>query len=61
MFNTTVLIDEKIYKTMSQDRKMYKCTCDDCGKESEVPFDPKPGKPVYCKECFPKHSKSRRF
>ena len=56
----TVLIDERFYPVMSQDRKMYKCTCADCGKDSEVPFEPKQGRPVYCKECFPNH-KSRRF
>jgi len=37
---------------MSQDRKMYKCTCADCKKETEVPFEPKADRPVYCKECF---------
>ena len=45
---------------MSEDRKMYPCTCADCGNKSEVPFQPKEGRPVYCKECLPKH-RSRRF
>ncbi|HSB50441.1 MAG TPA: CxxC-x17-CxxC domain-containing protein [Nitrosopumilaceae archaeon] len=40
---------------MSYERKMYPCTCSDCGKDSTVPFEPKQGKPVYCQECFPKH------
>ena len=53
----TVLIDGKLYLVMSQDRKMYKCTCADCGKDSEVPFEPKEGRPVYCRECLPKHRK----
>ncbi|MBC8251727.1 MAG: DNA-directed RNA polymerase [Candidatus Nitrosopelagicus sp.] len=39
---------------MSQDRKMYKCTCSECKKETEVPFEPKPDRPVYCKECYQK-------
>ncbi len=30
----------------------YKATCDSCGKEIMVPFEPQPGKPVYCKECL---------
>ena len=51
----TVLIVEKVKLTMSEDRKMYKCTCSDCGKESEVPFEPKADRPVYCRECLPKH------
>ena len=53
----SVLIDRKYILDMSQDRKMYKCTCADCGKDSEVPFEPKPDRPVYCKECLPKHQK----
>ena len=53
----TVLITKKLYQFMSQDRKMYKCTCADCGKDSEVPFQPKEGRPVYCKVCLPKHRK----
>ena len=40
---------------MSEDRKMYPIICSGCGKDSEVPFSPKPDKPVYCKECLPKH------
>jgi len=52
-----VLIDDKLIRTMSEDRKMYKCICADCGKDSEVPFEPKPDRPVYCKECLPKHRK----
>lgn len=35
-------------------RKMYKITCSECGKEAEVPFKPKEGIPVYCRECFMK-------
>jgi CxxC-x17-CxxC domain-containing protein len=33
-------------------RQMYKATCSECGKETEVPFRPKEGLPVYCKECY---------
>jgi CxxC-x17-CxxC domain-containing protein len=30
-------------------------TCADCGKEiTELPFEPTPGRPVYCKECWEK-------
>ena len=45
--------------SMSEERKMYPCKCADCGKDSEVPFEPKEGRPVYCKECLPKHRSSR--
>ncbi len=40
---------------MSEERKMYPIKCSDCGKDAEVPFQPKEGRPVYCKECLPKH------
>ena len=35
-------------------REMHKITCSECGKEAEVPFKPREGTPVYCKECFMK-------
>jgi CxxC-x17-CxxC domain-containing protein len=53
-------IPSKIAKIMSEDeRKMYPCTCSDCGKESQVPFQPIEGRDVFCKECLPKHRKPR--
>jgi CxxC-x17-CxxC domain-containing protein len=36
----------------SSPRQLYAATCSECGKETEVPFNPTPGKPVYCRECF---------
>ncbi len=39
---------------------MYPMKCADCGKDSEVPFEPKPDIPVYCRECFPKHRSDGR-
>ncbi|HDN51424.1 MAG: hypothetical protein DRN21_01140 [Thermoplasmata archaeon] len=36
-------------------REMHKVTCSDCGQETEVPFKPTEGRPVYCRECFSKH------
>lgn len=35
-------------------RETYEITCDRCGKQADVPFEPTPGKEVYCKECFAK-------
>ncbi|MBN2111086.1 MAG: hypothetical protein JW705_08400 [Methanosarcinaceae archaeon] len=40
-------------------RKMYKAICSDCGQETEVPFEPDPDRPVYCRECLEKHRPSR--
>ena len=33
-------------------RQMYPAVCSNCGKETEVPFQPRSDKPVYCRECF---------
>lgn len=38
-------------------REMHPAICSDCGKECEVPFKPAEGRPVYCRDCFPKHRK----
>ena len=53
--NTTILIVEKYCKIMSEERKMHPIKCSDCGTDSEVPFEPTPDRPVYCKECLQKH------
>lgn len=36
----------------SQDVQTYPATCSKCGKDTELPFNPTSGKPVYCEECF---------
>ena len=33
-------------------RQLYPAVCSECGQETEVPFSPTPGKPVYCRDCF---------
>ena len=40
-------------------REMHKVTCSDCGEETEVPFKPTEGRPVYCQECYKKHRPAR--
>ena len=40
--------------------EMFKITCADCKKETEVPFRPHPGRPVYCRECFSKRKTQNR-
>jgi CxxC-x17-CxxC domain-containing protein len=35
---------------------MHAVVCGDCGKNTEVPFEPRGDRPVYCRECFAKHS-----
>ena len=34
------------------ERQMYPAVCDECGRETMVPFQPSGNKPVYCSECF---------
>jgi len=36
-------------------RQMYPVICAQCGKETEVPFQPRGDKPVYCRDCFNKN------
>jgi CxxC-x17-CxxC domain-containing protein len=33
-------------------RSLHPAVCSECGKETQVPFRPTAGKPVYCRECF---------
>ncbi|HEX6971855.1 MAG TPA: zinc-ribbon domain containing protein [Limnochordia bacterium] len=33
-------------------RRLYKAVCAECGAETEVPFQPRGDRPVYCRECF---------
>ncbi len=40
-------------------RQMYKVTCADCGVETEVPFEPRTGRPVYCRDCYERRSGRR--
>ena len=35
-------------------RTMHKITCSECGNEGEVPFKPREGTPVFCRDCFAK-------
>jgi CxxC-x17-CxxC domain-containing protein len=34
------------------ERQMFSATCSSCGKEAQVPFQPRGDKPVYCSDCF---------
>ena len=33
-------------------RQMYPAVCAQCGQETEVPFQPREDRPVYCSSCF---------
>ena len=39
-------------------RQMFPAVCAQCGKETEVPFEPREGRPVYCSDCYNKVKQS---
>ena len=41
-------------------REMHKAVCASCGAETEVPFAPTAGRPVYCRSCFQQQNGGRR-
>lgn len=40
-------------------RQMFPAVCAECNKETEVPFEPREGRPVYCSDCYSKTKQSR--
>ena len=40
-------------------REMHDAKCGDCGKDCQVPFEPRNDKPVYCNDCFQDHKPAR--
>lgn len=40
--------------SFSPQRTMYPVTCSACGKQTEVPFEPRGDRPVYCSDCYRK-------
>ena len=40
-------------------RQMFSAICAECGKSTEVPFEPRGDQPVYCRECFSQQSPVR--
>ena len=40
-------------------RQMYSAVCAECGTETQVPFEPREGRPVYCSRCYDKNRPSR--
>ena len=35
-------------------REMFSVKCSECGKDAQVPFEPRQGRPVYCSDCYRK-------
>src|SRR5713101_920514 len=40
-------------------RQMYSATCASCGKEAQVPFQPREDRPVYCSDCYQSQGSGR--
>jgi CxxC-x17-CxxC domain-containing protein len=36
-------------------RQMFPAVCAQCGQDTEVPFQPRGDKPVYCRDCYNKN------
>ena len=41
------------------ERQMYEVICDGCGCTTQVPFQPRGDRPVYCRECFEAQRQNR--
>ncbi|MEE8419540.1 MAG: CxxC-x17-CxxC domain-containing protein [Dehalococcoidales bacterium] len=40
-------------------RQLFPAVCAECSKETQVPFEPTQGRPVYCSDCYRKVRPSR--
>ncbi len=40
-------------------RQMFAAVCAECGIDTEVPFEPREERPVYCSDCFTKMRMTR--
>lgn len=48
------IIDEKGRVVSMIEMAKHEVICSICRKKTEVPFEPEPGRPVYCKDCLAK-------
>ena len=45
----------------SAPRQMFPVKCATCGKDTEVPFEPRGDRPVYCSDCYRKTNPVKRY
>ena len=38
----------------SSQRQRFAAVCSQCGKETQLPFQPRENRPVYCSDCYSK-------
>ena len=43
-----------------RERQMHPAVCAQCGRATEVPFEPRTDRPVYCPECYWARRSGRR-
>jgi CxxC-x17-CxxC domain-containing protein len=43
-----------------EERPMYTAICASCGREAQVPFEPREDRPVYCRDCYRPPERSGR-
>jgi CxxC-x17-CxxC domain-containing protein len=46
-------------RSYTTQRQLFPAVCAECGKETQVPFEPSQGRPVYCSDCYRKVRTSR--
>lgn len=42
------------------ERQSFKAVCADCGRDCDLPFEPRGNRPVYCRDCFKNHPQEER-
>ena len=45
----------------SAPRQMYPAKCATCGKDTQVPFQPRGDRPVYCSDCYRKTNPVKKY
>jgi CxxC-x17-CxxC domain-containing protein len=45
----------------SSPRQMFPVKCATCGKDTQVPFEPRGDRPVYCSDCYRKTNPTKRY
>ena len=48
-------LNRRSSKNSGRPREMFTVVCADCGTETQVPFQPRNERPVYCRDCFENH------
>jgi len=43
------------------DRQMFPAVCAECGIDTQVPFEPREDRPVYCSNCYNKNKGNSRW